>query len=281
MKRRLKLGLLLIAIVLVGTLTWKGYAWSPYFQFFQWPQGHVEKLKVSGKLLLTIAFQQPSGTPKTIGNTTLITEDAASPGIVQLFKKYPPPQDVIEAANWQTKVEGLRAFVSNILPASTGRPASPEPVSALDLLALDENQEPYQKLCSKNALIFTQYLTGLGIPSRIVQLKNHVTTEIWNEAEQRWEIQDAYYDSAATYQGKPLSAIEAFDLLQSGEDIDFVASDHVFDQVIYIPRTDFSAGNLPDWNYFSFRNLYYWDVVRLSDEAHKFWYQLPIDQNQI
>jgi len=280
MRQQLKYGLFFVVVLLMIMLAWKVNVWSPYFQFIQWPQESIEKIKVGGKLMLTVVFQQPTGNIKTIGNTTLIIEEADAPGIVELFKQYPPPKEVLEASDWQTKVEQLRTFVSQILPISTERPASPEPVSALDLLGLDKNQDPYQKLCSKNALIFIQYLTGLGIQSRIVELKNHVTTEVWNEANGRWEIQDAFYDSAAKYLGKPLSSIEAFDLLQAGKKIEFPASDHVFDQVIYIPRTNFSAGNLPDWNYFSFRNLYYWDVGRLSDKAQKFWFQLLNEEDQ-
>jgi len=155
------------------------------------------------------------------------------------------------------KVETLRKFVSDILPVSSPAPSGPEPTRALTLLGDNQYGKPYHRLCSTNAKIFVQYLRGLGIYSRMVQLNHHVSAEVWNKELNKWEYQDSYNDTAAKEKGNYLSTIEIFDMIQEGLPVSIPKQDakSIFKTAVCIPRANLADDELPKWHYFNYDNL--------------------------
>ena len=111
-----------------------------------------------------------------------------------LIKNFPPPSQVIDPnTEWHQKVSILRNFVFNILEQESEMPQIPEPIRAIDLLGLNNEGKKYPRLCSKNAKIFVQFLSGISMNSRIVQLYEHVAVEVWNPETLKWELHDPFF----------------------------------------------------------------------------------------
>lgn len=197
-----------------------------------------------------------------------------------LFTIYPPPANVrSENVPWRVRVESLRSWVHNILPAKSILPHNPEPESALEILGQNSAGVPHLRLCSKDAKLFSQYLAGIGVSSRIIQLSHHISVEVLNASTNGWEFQDPHFDDAIVYKGNYLSAIEAFDLKRKKIKFDYKGGMDVFDTVVIVPRANF-ASYKPfklfgrDLDYFSYDNLAYWIPVRLTASSDRIWHDL-------
>jgi len=254
--------------------TLKIVMWKPYYSIAEITD-YKSFIKLGLTTLITLPFKLPNGeiALKKIGGDLLIVDSSNSKGIMELYNKFPPPEIVLNKdSSWRVKVETLRKFASDILPWSSPAPSDPEPEMALTLLGENQYGKPYHKLCSANAKIFVQYLSGLGIYSRIVQLRRHVSVEVWNEELNKWEYQDPYNDVAVKENGKYLSAIEIFDMIEEGLPVSIPKQDakSMFKTVVYIPRANF-ADDLPKWHYFNYDNLYSWKVLRVSAESEGYW----------
>jgi hypothetical protein len=116
------------------------------------------------------------------------------------------------------------------------------------------------------------------MPARIVDLHRHTAAEAWNPSENKWELQDPYYDSAARHNGRHLSAAEAHDLTAEGIKLNFKGSSEVFKTVVYIPKLNFADDWLPTWHYFHYDNLDYWKVLRVSEDSWPYWIDRFKDQ---
>jgi len=248
--------------------------WKPYYSIAE-ITNYQSFIKLGLTTLITLPFKLPNGeiAIKKIGGDFLIVDSSNSKGIIELYNKFPPPELVLNKdSSWRVKVETLRKFVSDILPGSSPAPSDPEPERALTLLGDNQYGKPYHRLCSANAKIFVQYLSGLGIYSRVVQLYRHVSVEVWNKELNKWEYQDPYDDTAAKENGNYLSAVEIFDMIQEGLPVSIPKQDakSIFKTVVYIPRANF-ADDLPKWHYFNYDNLYSWKVLRVSAESGGYW----------
>jgi hypothetical protein len=170
-------------------------------------------------------------------------------------------------------VLGIRKYVSGLLPEQSELPRFPEPRKATVLLGKNPLGKKYPKLCSKDAFIFIQYLMAFGIQARVLQLNNHIATNVWNPETKVWEYHDPYFDADAKADGRNLSGAEIYDRLRTGQAVKFSRNDmaRFFDTVVYVPRNNFSQGKLPSWHYFNYDNLDYWKVKRVSDNSSEYW----------
>jgi hypothetical protein len=249
--------------------------WKPYYLIAEITD-YKSFIKLGLTTLITLPFKLPSGkiAIKKIGGDLLIVDSSNSKGILELYNKFPPPEPVLNKdSSWRVKVETLRKFVSDILPGSSPAPQDPEPKSALTLLGDNQYGKPYRKICSADAKIFVQYLSGLGIYSRMVQLNHHVSVEVWNKELNKWEYQDPHRDIAAKVNGNYLSASEIFDVVQEGLPVSIPKLDakSIFKTVVYIPKANLADDELPQWHYFNYDNLSYWKVLRVSAESEGYW----------
>tara|TARA_Y100001934_G_scaffold195170_1_gene230194 strand:- start:160 stop:978 length:819 start_codon:yes stop_codon:yes gene_type:complete len=260
-------------ILILGFAVIKVIMWKPFFDLVV-IKDYKSIVKISLTVLLANPFYLPSGETalKVIDGEKYIIDSNETKETKSLIKIFPPPSPVIDPnTEWHQKVSILRKFVFEILEQESDMPQIPEPVRAIDLLGLNNGGKKYPRLCSKNAKIFVQYLSGINIDSRIVQLYKHVTVEVWNPKVQKWELHDPYFNSTAMKDNEYLSSAEAFDLYANNDSFSYGAPHEIFQTVVYTPRTNFSNDQLPTWHYFSYENLHYWKTIRTSDISSALW----------
>ena len=251
-------------ILILGFAVIKVIMWKPFFDLVV-IKDYKSFVKISLTVLLTNPFYLPSGeiALKVIDGEKYIVDSNETKETKSLIKNFPPPSPVIDPnTEWHQKVSILRNFVFKILEEESDMPHIPEPVRAIDLLGLNNGGKKYPRLCSKNAKIFVQYLSGINMDSRIVQLYQHVAVEVWNPNTQKWELHDPYFNSTAMKDNNYLSAAEAFDLYANKVSFTYGAPLKIFQTVVYVPRANFSNDELPAWHYFSYENLHYWKTIR-------------------
>ena len=270
MKKRLCFIPLIVILVFTAV---KVTMWKPFFDLVV-IKDYKSFVKISLTVLLTNPFYLPSGeiALKVIGGKKYIIDSNETKEIKVLIKNFPPPSQVIDPnTEWHQKVSILRNFVFNILEQESEMPQIPEPIRAIDLLGLNNEGKKYPRLCSKNAKIFVQFLSGISMNSRIVQLYEHVAVEVWNPKTLKWELHDPFFNSAVMKDNEYLSAAEAFDLYANKDSFSYGAPLKIFQTVVYVPRTNFSNDELPAWHYFSYENLNYWKTVRTSEKSSGLW----------
>ncbi|MCA1989168.1 MAG: hypothetical protein LDL07_08490 [Desulfarculus sp.] len=258
-----------IALYLVHQL----WAWDPYFQFY-----NGASVRAFLKFAATIVFSQPFDASQAVivvrGGDAIIQEPQ-NDGLRHLLSEFPPPEIVRDPQKpFHERVTALREFVAEILPEKSPMPQSPEPVSALELLGENPQKAKYPRLCSKLVKIMVQYLSAVGYVSRVVQLDGHMALEVFNPRSNEWEMQDPFYNTWASFEGKPISAAKAHDLLLENKRIDYRAPQDSLRTVGFVPRNNFSQDHLPSWHYFNYDNLDYWRVLRVSDHTWDYWKRL-------
>jgi len=256
----------------------KIFLWKSFFPLIQ-IVGWQSFLKACATILVAWPLTQFDGSDpiQYFDGSPHITDSPKDPYYQELLRTFPPPEIVLsESASFHEKVLALRKFTSSILPIESAWGQTPEPVRATTLLGLNKKSEPYPNLCSKNSLIFIQYLTAIGIVARQVGFINHTATEVWNPTTQRWEYHDSHFDESPELNGRYLSAAEAHDLYMAHEPFTFPKEImDVLGTVVIIPRSDFARGHLPRWHYFDFNNLAYFRPQRLSADSWDRWRAYP------
>jgi hypothetical protein len=237
--------------------------WFPLREFFQCPTTtSLIKATMTVVLAFPPGYFNSSSDSMLVGNDIYFVDKPTAKNLVQLLERYPLPADILDVSrDREVRLESLAKYVRGLLPATSVKPQSPEPVLALELLG-DQDGVKYPKLCSKDSKIFVQYAAALGFVTRMVQLKNHVAAGVFNENNGQWEMYDPYFGCAPRYRGEVISSIVASDLLAAGMDFDFCGPKDVFRSVTIIPRTDFAKGKLPRWHFFNYDNLAYWRPMR-------------------
>lgn len=266
----MKQRLLIIATVLLLFLVVKVALWSPYFPLVK-IQNYRAVLKIAATVICFSPTQFSGGIQK-IGESWIISDSRKSKNIIKLINDFPPPNiaEIESEKDFNKKVRLIRKFVHGALPNESALPQYPEPSSALTLLGQNKLNQKYPRLCSKLAKIFVQYLYCFGIQGRIVQLHQHISTEVWNPKRKRWEYHDTYFDAEAIYRGKLISASEAHDLMKASEPLEFKGPYSIFHTVVHVPQA-FLSEELPRIHYFNYDNLSYWQKQRSSPETHDLW----------
>jgi len=238
--------------------------WFPLRVFFEFPT-----FLSAAKAVLTVLLATPpgyfgtGGHPVIVNNEIYLVDEPEAAGLVRLMQKFPLAPEIVQTSlSREARLEKLAAHVSHMLPQTSSKPQSPEPVSALELLG-ERDGVKYPKMCSKDAKIFAQYAAALGFTTRMVQLQNHVAAGVFNGETGEWEMYDPYFGCAPRYRGKIISSVVASDLYKSGVEFDFCGPKTVFGSVTVIPRTDFAQGSLPWWHYLKYDHLAYWRHVRV------------------
>jgi hypothetical protein len=108
----------------------------------------------------------------------------------------------------------------------------------------------------------------------VVQLHGHVAVESYNPKTKVWEFQDPFFDSAASFEGQPISAAAAHDLVMRDVPFQFAGPRDVFLTVGYVPRNNFAQDHLPTWHYFHYDHLDYWRITRVSERSSDLWKRL-------
>lgn len=249
------------------------WVWSPYFQFY-----NGTSIKAFIKFVTTVSLFQPfdesQGVIVTRGGDAIIHEPL-NDGLRLLLSEFPPPGLVLDPQKtFRERVTALREFVAGLLPDHSIMPHSPEPVRALELLGQNSQKTKYPKLCSKLVKIMVQYLSAIGFVSRVVQLNGHMAVEVFNPESNEWELHDPFFKTWASFEGKPISAMAAHDLMIKNQQVKYGAPKELLLTVGFVPRNNFSQDHLPKWHYFHYDNLDYWRILRVSDRSADFWKRL-------
>lgn len=91
---------------------------------------------------------------------------------------------------------------------------------------LDQAEQGLAMRCVEHGTLLTQIYQAFGIPARVLALqmadstlglaKGHVLCEAWWNDGDQWVVMDSQWDAHWEYAGRPLSALEAHNLLLSG-----------------------------------------------------------------
>jgi hypothetical protein len=155
----------------------------------------------------------------------------------------------------------------------------PDPESPIEILGENKYGKPYRKLCSRDAKLFSSYLAGFGIASRVVQLRNHVSVEVFNGKTSRWELHDPYMNFSVRFNNQNLSALDMHFLYKKNVEFNFPTekmNKSILDTVVIVPKTNFASHESInifgyDLNYFSYDNLAHWKPIKLSDTSDRVW----------
>ncbi len=249
------------------------WVWQPYFQFH-----NGVTYKATLKLAATVVLCQPfNETEAAIGRFAgdAIIYQPYNPELQRLLAAFPPPDEFLDQRlPFRQRITALRKFVAGILPNRSLMSQTPEPVRALEILGENPQHAKYPRLCSKLSKIMVQYLSAVGVVSRVVQLEGHIAVEVFSQHSGQWQLQDPFFNTEATRQGEPISAAKAHDLLVNNLPFEFDGPKKVFLTVGFVPRNNFAQDHLPKWHYFNYDNLDYWRILRVSDRTADFWKRL-------
>ncbi len=270
----------IFVFTLFGFVIWcsfKCFVWQPYFKCMKFPTAK-SVLKSVYTILVYPPFEYDGENEHflEINGHCYFVDSANNIQLKRLVNNYPYPWAVTDANRpLNERVEILAKFVSKLLPKNVPVQHQNEPDRALVLLGHTKGTDgilaPVPKLCSADAKIFVQYVASLGLITRILQLEKHIAASVYNFENHTWEMYDPYFGCALKFEGKNISADEAYELLRKGKKLEYCGPMEVFNTVVVEPRTNFSRGMLPSLHYFSYDNLAYWRVKKVSENSPELW----------
>ncbi len=268
------LGVFLIAIVVVAILTEQRNKASALFVPIYSPAAKIK----FGLTSLVEAYEENQTIEVNLAGETHIQTHQSHPDF-SILQGY-LGEDLVALArtgDYESLVK-LASAVSKMLPEESVKPRIPEPHSALELLGVADGI-PYPKLCSKDAKIYVQILNSVGLSARIIEVQNHVLSEVFLPTEQTWAAIDPYWGCGLQKNSKPISAAEANKLLTTtdgSKPFDYCWEHDRFRTVVVNPVNRLIEGEVSRWNYWNYDNLDYWIVKAVSPDSPQLW----IDRNK-
>jgi hypothetical protein len=267
---------LFASLIIIFFLTFKIVTWYPFFDLIS-----INSYKDIVRIGVTLSIKNsPINQKIQIDNETYIVENLKSEKFKKFINDFPIPNHIYNLDKQKQVVE-LRNWVYQLLPEFNNIKvnSSYEPESAYQILKDNLNKNTFSKICSADAKIFSSYLSHLGITNRILQLEDHISLEIYNEKNKKWEFHDAHFNDSPKYNGEYISAEFANNLNKKNKFFNYKGPKTVFNTIVYLPKMDLITTkellffNI-DLNYFRYDNLSLWKPLVVSEESSKIYKQI-------
>mgnify|MGYP001223404482 CR=1 FL=1 len=232
-KSKFKKYSLLASLIIIFFLTFKIITWYPFFDLIS-----INSYKDIIRIGVTLSIKNsPINQKIQIDNKTYIVENLKSDEFQKFIKDFPIPTHIYNLDRQKQVVE-LRNWVHKLLPEFNDIKfnSSYEHESAYKILKDNLNKNKFSKICSADAKIFSSYLSHLGVINRILQLEDHISLEIYNEQNKKWEFHDAHFNDSPKYNGEYISAEFAYNLNKKKKNFDYKGPNTVFNTIVYLPK---------------------------------------------